>query len=84
MFLFILGIIFVVISIYLKKKKYERASALYWIIVIIYVFAFVSIGNFELFGSWFSLYGAGKEIVLMSYFNVLAIMSSPNILFLGR
>lgn len=68
------GILFVGLSdVFDKSLKSTKSSKFYWFSGIVLLFCnYLAIGFFDLFGSWFSLNGDGREIFLAS----VAVMAS--------
>lgn len=73
---FVFGLIYVFLSKYLEKLKISSSSKLYWFMgMAFFLLAYLSIGYIALFGSWFSLNGAGAMIFVGTCFSVIALLS---------
>lgn len=72
--LFVFGIIFIFLSFILSKRKsLKYTSSAYWFIgCVIIAIGFYSCGYFEVFGSYFSLHGLGRNL----FISVISIIST--------
>lgn len=73
--IFVMGGIFLMLTFFAKTKlKEEESYKLYYLLCFVFLFlGYLGIGKYGVFGSYFSLFGAGRSLYLSTMFFLLAV-----------